>query len=268
MRLLLCTAMLVIPDGLCSLVHCAGEAVQRKVSCFARGYCTGARDNIHIPHLSRNLLPQGILEIGKTGRKAKSSISNIWSSASSFNEPPGTNDWAQAEWTVRSFPTEPHPDLAPDYVALSCCRSLQFVDHPFPNAGLSRCFPFFTWECRKIITARQGGDTAERFGTYGALSPALQPFMGASRIVVGEGTLSPGTATRGDIISFPLTVHCAPVMAFQHSSGLIRDRIRKSPPVLRMAMRLEKARRPPLQGCWLIREVLDVRPATRGRVDA
>ena len=175
------------------------------------------------------------------------------------------NDWIQAELTIHNFPHHPSPDLSPELVLLSCLRSLQFIDHPAPSSGLQRIFPFFTWECRKIVTARQGGDTVERFMQYGLLSPALQPFMGATRIDIGEGTLTSSvSATRGDIFSYPVTVHGSLALSFRHSSGFIKDGVSAVPPVTNMVVRLERNRRPPLQGCWLVREVLDVRHAFAG----
>lgn len=100
---------------------------------------------------------------------------------------------------------------------------------------------------------------------YGALSPALQPFMGATRIEVGEeATFTPGSQTRGDLISFPVTIHGSAVLSFQHSSGFIKDGVSDSPPVTNMVVRLEKNRRPPMQDCWLVMEVLDVRYAFAG----
>lgn len=53
-----------------------------------------------------------------------------------------STDWLTAEFTVRTFPTEPSPDLDPGRIAISCLRSLQFVDYPEEGAGLQRCFPF------------------------------------------------------------------------------------------------------------------------------
>lgn len=175
------------------------------------------------------------------------------------------NDWMVAELTLRNSPTQPSPDLEPEQVLSTCLRSLQFVDHPHPSAGLERVFPFFTWECRKVVTARMGGDTVERFAEHGALAPALLPFMGATRIVVGEGTVtrSAGPA-RGDMISFPVKVHGSMALSFRHPSGMMKDGVSLTPPVTDMVLRLERNRRPPLQDCWLVREVLDVRYAFQG----
>lgn len=171
------------------------------------------------------------------------------------------SDWIQAELTLRQAPTEPHPDLSPATVALSCARSLQWVDAPTISAGLARCFPFFTYECRKTVTARQGGESVERFQKYGLLSPNLQPFMGAHRVEVGEGSYTGAVPPlRGAMVSFPVRIQVAHVLAVQYPSGLARSGVAQPAPI-HMVMRLEQQRRPPHQGCWLIREVLDVRHA-------
>lgn len=174
------------------------------------------------------------------------------------------SDWVTSEFTLINLPTEPSPDLSAETVAIACARSLQWVDHPNENDGLKRCFPFFSWECRKVVTARQGGDTVERFCEYGLLSPALQPLMGAYRIDVGNVTLTPARPpTRGALASFPIIIQGAPVLALQHPSGMNRTGVATEPPETRMVMRLEKQRRPPLQN-WLVKEVLDIRHAFAG----
>lgn len=175
-----------------------------------------------------------------------------------------SNDWNEAERAVSNFPEMPSPDIEPEDVLQSCLRSLQFVDHPTPSEGLKRCFPFFTWMCRKVVTARQGGDTVERFMQYGELSPALQPFMGATRIEVGDGTFTSGSNTRGDLMSYLVTIHGSTANCLQHSSGFVKDGISSTPPVTNIVVRLERNRRPPMQGCWLIREVMDVNQAFAG----
>lgn len=102
-----------------------------------------------------------------------------------------SSDWVQSEFTLRTIPSEPSPALTAETVAVACCRSLQWVDYPTESAGLKRCFDFFTFECRKAVTARQGGGTPERFCQYGLQSPALQPFYGATRIEIGNATYTP-----------------------------------------------------------------------------
>jgi hypothetical protein len=175
------------------------------------------------------------------------------------------SDWLQAELTLLNLPTEPSPDLDPETVALACCRSLQWVDYPTELAGLKRCFDFFTFECRKTVTARQGGQTVERFCEYGVLSPALQPFMGATRVELGNATFTPAQAPlRGALASFPVVITGASVLSVQYPSGFDRQGISAQPPKTYMVIRLEQQRRPPGQGCWLVKEVLDVRHAFAG----
>ena len=170
-----------------------------------------------------------------------------------------SSDWVTAEFTLLNAPEEPTPDLDAVTVAITVARSLQWVDYPTKNAGLERCFDFFAWECRKAVTARRGGDTLERFVEHGVLSPALQPFMGAHRVDIGEGTFTPAHAPlRGALVSLPIIIHGAPIYAVQHMSGMNRTGV-SAPSETHMVMRLEEQRRPPLQGCWLVREILDVR---------
>jgi hypothetical protein len=89
--------------------------------------------------------------------------------------------------------------------------------------------------------------------------------MGAFRIDLGNSTLTPARPpTRGALASFPIIIQGAPVLALQHPSGMNRTGVVAEPPEIRMVMRLEKQRRPPLQECWLVREVLDIRHAFAG----
>lgn len=177
---------------------------------------------------------------------------------------PPSPDWLDAELTVLNFPSSPSPTLSAEHVAISCLRSLQLVDHPLPLAGLDRIYPFLTWQCRDAVVSSRTATPIE-FRKRAALSPVLQPFMGATKIQLGKRTMSPGTATRGDIVSYPVVVHGAKVSAFQHKSGLIRDRVAAGPPRVDMVIRLEKARRPPLAGCWLVRDIVDIRFAKGGQ---
>jgi hypothetical protein len=53
------------------------------------------------------------------------------------------SDWLTAEFTLLNSPERPTPVLDPVTVATTVVRSLQWVDYPTPNAGLTRCFEFF-----------------------------------------------------------------------------------------------------------------------------
>ncbi|CAB9501021.1 expressed unknown protein [Seminavis robusta] len=174
-------------------------------------------------------------------------------------------DWWQAELTLLNAPTEPSPDLSAEAVAVTCIRSLQWVDYPTPLQGLRRCFPFLTYGCREVATARRGGKTLESFVEFGLYSPALQPFIGAAQVCIGDCTYTPAKAPlRGALASFPVQIHGAPVLAVQHLSGMERSGIAPEPPVTHMVIRLEQQRRPPNQHCWLVTEIMDVRHAFAG----
>lgn len=159
---------------------------------------------------------------------------------------------------------EPNSELSVHDVAQICIRSLQLIDDPVENAGLQRCFPFFTWECRKLVTAQKGGDDMNSFCKYGVLSPALQPFMGARRIDLSDVTLLPECPpTRGAMATFQIQVQTSNIFSVTHLSGMDRKGI-TNPPIVNMVMRLEKQRRPPFQNCWLIKEIIDSRMAFAG----
>lgn len=169
-------------------------------------------------------------------------------------------------------PEEPDPTLTPETVARTVARSLQFVDYPYEHAGLERCYDFLTFDCRKAVTGRQGGASVERFVQYGQLAPALQPFMGAQSIQLGEAATTytpPQPPHRGALASLGVTVTGAEILQLRHPSGLERTSGGRTvaatqPVVTHMVLRLEQQRRPPLQDCWLVREVLDVRYAFAG----
>ena len=175
------------------------------------------------------------------------------------------NDWIEAELTLRQAPSQPCPSLTAHQVAITICRSLQWIDYPAQNAGLERCFPFFTYECRKAVTARQGADTLERFVQYGLLSPALQPFMGATRVQLGDLLeLDAQPPMRGAMVSVPIAITESSIAVLQHRSGLPRTGIAAERPTTQTVMRLEQQRRPPHQHCWLVKELVDVRYAFAG----
>lgn len=173
-------------------------------------------------------------------------------------------DWVQAEFTLLKVPPKPHPKLDPMDIATLTCRSLQFVDYPSPNAGLERCFSFFTHDCRALVTARQGAKSVERFVKWGQSAPALQPFMGASRVIIGDGTYTAAKPPlRGALVSYPISIESASILSVRHQSGMNRVGV-AAPPITKMVLRLEQQRRPPNQSCWLVKEILDVRHAFAG----
>jgi hypothetical protein len=111
------------------------------------------------------------------------------------------------------------------------------------------------------------GKTLESFVEYGLNSAAFQPFMGASRIEMGNVTYTPAQAPlRGALASFPVQIYGAPILAVRHLSGIERNGIASEPPITHMLVRLEQQRRPPIQNCWLITEMMDVRHAFAGHM--
>ena len=174
------------------------------------------------------------------------------------------SDWIRAELTLLYAPNIPHPDLNADTVATIICRSLQWVDYPTSLEGLKRCYHFFTDLGKELVTQQQGKKSLEGFLKIGVFSPALQPFMGARRVDLGSATFTPAhPPLRGAIVSYPVIIESAPILSVHHPSGMERNGV-TSPPVIHMVLRLEQQRRPPYQGCWMVRELLDVRFAFAG----
>ena len=94
-------------------------------------------------------------------------------------------------------------------------------------------------------------------------SPAVQPFVRAAEIRRSEATIIAGTPTRGDMAT--VAVDVAIDAGFRHPSGFERrddDDGRRE--LLRFGVCLQKERRPPLAGCWLVTEILDARYASAG----
>lgn len=135
------------------------------------------------------------------------------------------------------------------------------------NSNSSRAKFDSFWQ--EIVTGRQGGKTVDSFTEFGLYAPALQPFMGASRVNIGNCTYTPAPqppAVRGALASFPVQIyHGSPALALQHLSGMERQNgVAAMPLVTNFVLRLEQQRRPPNQGCWLVCELLDVRHAFAG----
>ena len=180
--------------------------------------------------------------------------------------PQPATDWLEAELTLRNFPPNgPSPNLSPAQVATACLRSLQFVDYPSTSSGFERVYPFLTWQCLRAVMCKDVVNGAI-FSQYAALSPTLQPLFGATRIDVHEGkaTSIAATKNRGAIMSYPVTVYGAEVLAFQHKSGMMRNGVAAGPPKIDIVIRLEQARRPPLANCWLIMDIVNTSYAKGG----
>ena len=167
-----------------------------------------------------------------------------------------------------SLPSGPSPSLDAEFIVSLICFGLQHLDTPDPDRGLERLFYFATSECRAALTARRGIEELDRFVGH-ANSQALQPLLRCSDFDVGEPILIPGTPTRGAITTFVVTVWDK-TTPFRHHSGFERQanledcwlaEAGTSPSDRTELVRftLQQERRPPLQGCWMVKEILPLR---------
>ena len=180
-------------------------------------------------------------------------------------EPCAGDDWATAELSARCAPMAPSADLAPEQVLAGVFRGLQFVDVPSENAGLVRAYRFLELSARVAVAGvgRQVENRGEAtFVARGHLSPLLQPFIGAARIDFEPLTRIAGTQTRGEIATATARVTASPLTATRHPSGIPRAVALDDGalPVHTFSLRLQKQRRPPLSGAWLVTDVARFRP--------
>ena len=161
----------------------------------------------------------------------------------------------------------PSPTLDAEDVVSHICCGLQHVDNPNPGCGLEQLFQFSTNECRAALTARRGTDEMDAFVEH-SNSQALQPLLRCSAYDVGEPKLIAGTPTRGALCTYVVTVWETST-AFRHHSGFERranledcwlaDDSTGSERAEEVRFTLQQERRPPLQGCWLVKEILPLR---------
>ena len=189
---------------------------------------------------------------------------------------------SDTELLALSLPGGPSIELKPEDVVLACCRGLQHPDVPTTNRGLERLFHFTTYECRASLTGRRGSsggngceaDCAahlDNFVREGAdslsVARSLFPLIRCPAFSVGEPTRIAATQTRGAIASMVVAVRAAE--AFRHPSGYAKGE--QAADSLYAAsstdtegnelvrFTLQQERRPPLQDCWLVKEILPAR---------
>jgi len=176
------------------------------------------------------------------------------------------DDALQSELYARAAPLAPSPELSVEEVAKATVRGLQRRDTPHPMAGIERLYNFATYKCRKAVTARQGADSLERFVQYTETSPAIRPFIACDGVRwLDTPTIIEGTKTRGRLATIPVEIIAR--KGFRHPSGFERagaDDVKDEYETRRFVLRLEQQRRPPLQDCWLVDELLDVRHVFAG----
>ena len=178
-----------------------------------------------------------------------------------------------------SLPAEPTTELSPEGVVLSLCRGLQHNHVPHEDAGLERLFRFCTYECKASLTTRKGykDPTGKRFVEHAQ----VYTLLGCrSFALVGESTIIAGTPTRGALATIAVDVE--ETLGFRFASGYERrppgsssaaaasssaaaaseEETRSHEPEVRIErfrFTLTQERRPPLAGCWMVKELIPMR---------
>lgn len=166
---------------------------------------------------------------------------------------------AAAKLSVLSIPLEPSADLSAEDVVRAVCTGLQYNDVPESNTGLIRLYALSDLKCRSSITARQGAKSVERFVQYAELS-LLAPLINSDAWLVQPSTLIPAppdSPTRGDLATQVVLV--TNKVNFRYRSGLERPEGSEEEETTPFRFMLERQRRPPLAGCWLVTELLCLR---------
>ena len=183
-------------------------------------------------------------------------------------------DPADTALQALSLPAQPSPTLDASDVCLAICRGLQHVDVPTQDRGFERLFYFATYECRAALTARRGKETLERFVEECTTRPsqALSPLVRCGAFTLDEATMIEGTPTRGALAT--IVVALQQPSAFRFASGFERPKDTEGSPYAAsgdselVRFTLQKERRPPLQDCWLVKEILPQRLHNLGDGDS
>lgn len=188
-------------------------------------------------------------------------------------------DAGTTELLALSLPGEPSAALGPRDVVLAVCRGLQHVDVPTQHRGIERLFRFATYGCRAALTARRGSSagnggeadcaaTLESFVQEARVRPsqALFPLLRCRSFAVGEPTLVAATQTRGAIATLVVAIASSDGKAFRYRSGFAKGEQAEGSLYAAatggdelVRFTLQQERRPPLQDCWLLTEVLPSR---------
>ena len=142
--------------------------------------------------------------------------------------------------TCREELPQPNPDFPPEEVVQICMEYLQNNHIPEMNCGLEVCFQFSSDRCR----AANGG-SLEQFVNRAA-NPTFQSMIDTiSWDIVTVGPEIPGGPTRG-----PMKTVLVEVTPKQSEQTQFNNR--------RFLWTLQRERRPPRQGCWLVHECIFV----------
>ena len=197
-----------------------------------------------------------------------------------------TTERAPSSVCVESLPLEPTIELSAAEVVSSVCEGLRVNDAPHKDAGIERLYNFLTPMGRVAIaptppkSGLQGGVTLDYF-LKDAGSPALGALIYCTSIkLIGETRITPGTNTRGALGTQLIEVGNSPLADQSDSLASLKALLRaddefleavlasvrtgselpEPPPGVQVKSRfwvqLEQQRRPPMQGCWLIKEFM------------
>jgi len=188
--------------------------------------------------------------------------------------------------TAATLPMEPTAELNAAGVVYAVCEGLKRNDDPHTDAGMERLFNFLTPMGRVSIaptppkSGLQGGVTLEWF-LEEAGSPALGALIFcADHKILGDVRVTPGSITRGDMATALLEVGNSPLADDSDTTAALRRLVKADDDFLaavlasardgtplpeapastlvkrRFWVQMEQERRPPQQGCWLIKEFL------------
>eukprot|EP00965_Chrysotila_dentata_P203941 6182045-Pleurochrysis_carterae.AAC.2 len=202
-------------------------------------------------------------------RRAQRCTSTCCSAAADFNE-------------IGKLPFEPVPELGPAETIFVICAGLKYNNWPRLDAGIERLYHYLTPRGRVALaptppkSGLQGGVTLDYF-LENAGSAALGSLLMCSHFkLVGDLTITPGAETRGRLATQMVEVINEPddamltalVTAPRSHHEAILDAVRRGvpPPELPVPVTpvprrawyvfsLEEERRPPYQGCWLLKEM-------------
>jgi len=140
---------------------------------------------------------------------------------------------------------QPTPDLLPEEVVNLCMDTLKENDSPTTNAGLEICFNFSSDRCR----AANGG-TLQDFINF-AGNPTFQSLINAVEWkTLSVGSEIPGTPTRGAMKTILVAVQPRQYGGDGTVTLPLKER--------KFIWTMQRERRPPKSGCWLVHECIAV----------
>ena len=187
------------------------------------------------------------------------------------------------------LPDHPTPELDAIQTVHVLCEGLKCNDWPKADAGVVRLYNYMTGMARVALAppppkaGMQGGVELDYF-VENAASPALGALIFCtSYALIGECRITPGSTARGDLAYQLIEVGNSPLEDnSDEASGLraligapdafleevlsaVREgrEMPKAPVDVAVKQRfwvaLEQQRRPPLAGCWLLKEMLPLK---------